>query len=312
MSLASLKKLGVVATILLLAWVIYVFRQVPHEKTPFAKATDKTEEIILSQGNRAITLRKDSGQWKVGQEGTPFYASDAEMIKPLLSSLGTLRIEDEITDRADRQADYDVTVDTGIRVRLLDAKQTNLAEGIFGKQAPDFAHIYFRYTDKPNVYLARGLIRGDLGRIEPNYWRSRQLIDMPEAKVEGILIETKSFKTDLVRTGTDTWTMNGEPAEVGYVNAQIGTLSHSHLDEFIDPSLYPNLTFEGLTYAHVLVKGTDTSIDLRIGAQDPKTKRYPASIGKEQGLVWLSEGTISSLLKKASDLKTKPNPKLKK
>jgi len=303
MSLASLKKLGVVAAILLAAWVIYVFRQVPHEKTPFAKATDKTEQIILTQGNHVLTLRKDSGVWKVGQEGTPFYAADAELIKPLLANLESLRIEDEITDRADRAADYDVTVDTGIRVRLLDAKQTTLGEGIFGKQAPDLAHIYFRYPDRPNVYLARGLIRGDLGRVEPNFWRSRQLIDIPETKVEGILIEAKSFKTDLVRTGTDTWTLNGQPADAGYVNALIGTFSHSHLDDFVDPSAYPNLTLEGLTYAHINVKGTDTSIDIRIGAQDSKTKRYPASAGKD--MVWLSQGTLDSLLKKPSDLKSK-------
>ena len=83
------------------------------------------------------------------------------------------------------------------------------------------------------------------------------------------------------------------------------------MNSLILPSI-PNLTFEGLTYAHVIVKGTDTSIDLRIGAQDPKTKRYPASIGKDQGLVWLSQGTIDSLLKKPSDLKTKPKRKTKK
>jgi hypothetical protein len=305
MALNSLKKLCFAAGVLLFVWVIYVFRQVPHEKKPFAKAADKTDQIIISQGSRALTLRRESGQWKVGLAGAPTYAADAELVKPLLTSLGGLQVEDEITDRTDRASDYDVTVDSGIRVRLLDAKQTSLGEGIFGKQAPDFAHIYFRYPDKPDVYLARGLIRGDLGRIEPNYWRSRQLIDIPETKIEAIMIEGKGFKTDLVRTGTDTWTLNGQSADSGFVNALIGTFSHSHLDDFIDPAAYPNLTFDGLAYAHINISATGTAVDLRIGSQDPKTKRYPASIGKVQGMVWLSQGTLDSLLKKPSDLKAK-------
>jgi len=305
MSLETLKKLSVAAAILLLIWMMYVYRQVPHEKTPFAKMADKADQIILSQGSRAVVMRRGAGQWKVGLASAPFYAADSELIKPLLSNLNGLQVEDEITDRADRAADYDVTAETGIHVRLLDARQAGLAEGIFGKQAPDFGHIYFRYSDKPNVYLARGLIRGDLGRMELNYWRSRQLFDIPEAKIQSIVIEGKGFTTDLKRVSTDTWTLNGKPADSGFVNALIGTYAHSHVDDFVDTAAYPNLTFEGLTYAHLRVMGTDTSFDLRIGAQDPKTKRYPASAGKDQGLVWLSQATLDSLLKKPAVFKTK-------
>jgi hypothetical protein len=305
MSLQSLRKLCAAAGILVVAWLAYVYFQVPHEKKPFAHAAEKAEQINLSQGGREIALRRESGQWKVGQSTGPSYSADAEIIKTLLTGLGAVQLEDVITDRADRAADYDVTVDSGLRVRVVDAKQAILGEGIFGKQAPDFAHIYFRYSDKPDVFLARGLIRGDLGRADQNFWRSRQLIDIAEAKVQSIFIQGPGFKTDLVRISSDSWTLNGEPAESGYVNALIGTLAHSHLDEFIDPIAFPNLSDDKLSYAHVSVRGTGTSVDLLIGTPDPKSKRYPASIGKDHGLVWLSQGTIDSLLKKPADLKTK-------
>ena len=305
MSFALLKKLGFVAAFLFIVWIIYLYRLVPHEKAPFAKAADKAEQISLSQGNRALTLRRESGQWKVGLASVPFYAADADVIKPLLTNLKDLQVEDEISDRADRAADYDVTPETGFRVRLLDARQANLAEGIFGKQAPDMAHIYFRYADKPNVYLARGLIRGDLGRLEVNFWRSRQLIDIPETRIQGIVMEGKGFKTELVRASTDAWTLNGKPVDSVPVNSLVGTLAHLRADDFVDPAAYLKLSYDGLTYARIAVKGTDASVDLRIGAADSQSKRYPVSIGKDAGLAWLPESSAKAILKKPSDFKTK-------
>jgi hypothetical protein len=269
------------------------------------KAADKAEQIVLKQGAQSLNLRRETGLWKVSAGAPPAYPADPELVKPLISGIKNLQVEDEISDRADRAADYDLSPESGTRVQLLDAKGATLAEGIFGKQAPDFTHLYFRYPDKPNVFLARGLVKGDLGRLEVNYWRSRQLIDIPEAKIQHIVMDAKGFKTDLVRTSTDAWSVNGKPADPGFVNALIGTYAHSHVDDFVDPSVYPKLTVEGLTFAHVNVVGTDASVDLRIGAQDPKSKRYPASTGKDQGLVWLSQATIDSLLKNPAVFKTK-------
>ena len=93
--------------------------------------------------------------------------------------------------------------------------EAQLADGLFGKQAPDMAHIYFRYPDKANVYLVRGVLRGDLGKVEVNSWRSRDLIDIAETKIQAITIEGKGFKTELVRTSTEAWTMNGKAVDSG-------------------------------------------------------------------------------------------------
>ncbi len=105
--------------------------------------------------------------------GTPYLAEESQ-VKSLISGLKDVQIEDEISDRADRASDYEVNAESGTRVDFLDAKGTKLAEGIFGKQAPDYSHIYFRYPDKPNVYLARGLFRGELGQPDPDSWRKKE------------------------------------------------------------------------------------------------------------------------------------------
>jgi hypothetical protein len=300
-----LKILAIVSGALVLWTVLYLYQRVPRSEKPFANAADVAEEIAVERGGSAVHLKKTASGWKVAGEANRNYPIEEDRIKTLLSGLRDVRLEDEISSRADRAADFDVTPASGTAVRLLDPKGTTLAEGLFGKQAPDFTHIYFRFPNRSNVYLARGMIRGELGGTAVNDWRSRQLITIPEAKIQGVLIEGKGFKTDLVRASTDTWTMNGKRIDPAPVNSLIGTLAHLRADDFVDPGAYPDLTFEGLTFAKLTVKSPEATAEIRLGSQDPKTKRYPVSISKDAGLAWLPDYTVDSLLLKPSAFKEK-------
>ncbi len=175
MSSALLKKLSAVAGILVLLWIVYIYRQVPHSQTPFAKVDTQTQSIILDQGSKKVELAKRGNIWKVVGGSESVFDADENQIKTFLSSLSDVTIEVEISNRADRQADYEVNAESGTRVHLLGDKGTALGEGIFGKQAPDYAHIYFRYPDKASVYLARGLIRRGFGK------HRHQLLAQPQA-----------------------------------------------------------------------------------------------------------------------------------
>jgi hypothetical protein len=303
-SARSLKRLAIVGSALLLIWLIRLQRQVPHPQTPFSKATDFADQVVLEQGPKKIELKRLTGQWKVGRVGGPYFPADEENRKRLMSSLSSLRLENEISGRADRAPDFVVDAASGTIVRLANAKGEKLAEGIFGKQAPDFTHIYFRFPDRPNVSLAAGLLRGDLGSMDVNYWRSRQVFSTAENQIQEIQIEGRGFQTDLVRKATDSWTLDGKEVEPIQVNTLVGTLAHFRAEDFVDPVAYPKITAENLRYARVHVRGTASEAGLRIGVQDPKTKRYPAS-ADDIGLVWLPEYSVQSILQKPSAFKPK-------
>lgn len=300
-----LKLLSAISGGLLLLWLVYLCKQVPRRQDPFAKSVDVAEGIILEEGPSKIVLKKEAKTWKVGLGEGPFFPAEEDRTQTLLSALKGVQLEDVISDRADRAADFEVNPESGTRVRLLNANGATLSEGIFGEQAPDFNHIYFRFPDKPHVYLARGLTRGELGGIELNGWRDRRLFDLPEAHIQAITIESQGFKTDLIRTSTDAWTMNGHTVDPSPVNALIGTLAHLRADDFVDPATHPALSFEGLTFARLSVKGSEKLSELRMGVQDSKTKRYPVSIGKDASLAWVSEHTLHSILLKPSSFKPK-------
>jgi hypothetical protein len=173
MSSASLKKLGVLAGLLVLLWIAYLYRMVPHSQAPFAKAETLAQRVALEQGPKKIELLKKGKDWQVSSgDGSSSYPVEECRVKSLLVALKNVQVEDEISDRADRAADYEVNAGSGTCVRLFDAKGTKLAEGLFGKQSPDSSHIYFRYLDKPNVYLVRGIIRGELGPVDIQGWRT--------------------------------------------------------------------------------------------------------------------------------------------
>ena len=304
MTFALLKKLAGLAGVLVVVWTVYLYRQVPRRQAPFAGAAKNAEYVLLKQGPNKVELRKNAAHWTAGLGGGPFYAADDGQVASLVTALKDVQIEDEISSRADRANDFEVTLESGAFVHISGPKNEKPAEGLFGKQAPDFNHIYFRFPDKPNVYLARGIIRGELGGATVNAWRSRQLMTLPEAKIKTIVMAGKGYKTDLVRTSTDVWTLKGKIIDPAQVNALVGTLAHLRADDFVDPSADPTLTFEGLTYARVVIISEGASVDLHIGAQDLKTKRYPVSTGKESGLAWMSQSTVESLLKKPSAFPT--------
>jgi len=308
MSTSILKKLSAAAGVLVLFFIVYLYRQVPRSQAPFADAEARMERIILAHGAKRVELRKQGNAWKVASDGGYFPAEDSQ-ISTLLSGLKAIKIEDEISNRADRAAEYEVTAESGTQVQLFGANETKLAEGLFGKQAPDFAHIYFRYPDKPNVYLASGMIRGELGGIDVNAWRNHQLLDIPETKIQAITIEGEGFTTELVRTSTNVWTMNGKVIDTGLLNALVGTLAHLHVNAFVDPAAYPALSYEGLAYARVTVKGADSSVELRIGALDVKSQQHPVSIGKDNGLAWLPKSIVNSLLQRPSAFPAAKTPR---
>jgi hypothetical protein len=84
----------------------------------------------------------------------------------------------------------------------------------------------------------------------------------------------------------------------------VGTLAHLRVDEYIDPTVSPAYNFDELNYAKVTVKGTGSAAELHIGRQDDKSKRFPVSISKDQGLGWISQSTANALLKKPTGFKT--------
>jgi len=194
MSSAILKKLGIVAILLVLLLLVYFYRQVPHSQSPFSHSQDDTTLVTLTQHARGVQLKKNGATWTVQaissagstvQATSVAWPADNDMVKTLLSGLQTVQLEDVISDRADRQGDFEVDEMHGLHVAAM-GKSGTLSSGVFGKQAPDFTHLYFKFADRPQIYLARGIIRGELGGADSLKGRSHQLMVLPKTAIKEI------------------------------------------------------------------------------------------------------------------------------
>jgi len=295
----TLQILGVVCGLFVIAWGAYLYVQVPHASAPFKK-TGEAAVILIRQNGRQVELRRKDKQWEAGAGlGGPFYRTDADRVKTLLSGVESLHVEDEISARPQSAAEFEVDAASGTRVTSQAANGKILADGVFGKQAPDFTHIYFRYDDRPNVYLAGGLIRGELGEPGLAYWRDKNLISMAEPDVQSVVIQGPDFKTSLARAGTAAWTLDGKPIDPAPVYALIGQLAHLKADDFVDAAASPTVTMGSLKFAHVTIQGKDRTVELSIGPEDKAAKRYPAATDPLD-LAWISESRVAPLLLKPS------------
>src|SRR5437763_1249545 len=91
------------------------------------------------------------------------------------------------------------------------------------------AHFYFQSP------VPQGASRGSLGTTDVDSWRSHVLLDLPDNLVQQIQIDGPGLKTSLVRS-SQTWAVNGEPANGTAVWGLVGVLSHLRSNGFVDLS----------------------------------------------------------------------------
>ena len=238
-----IKVLLLVTGVLTFVALAHFLLQLSHPRSPFVQTLDAAQKITLQIGSGKLELNREGSNWTVGtgSGGEHFRADATGKIAMMLGQLKALQVEDEIADRADRASEYQVDAASGIQVSVYGTNGNLLAEGILGKQVQDYTHIYFKYPNKPSVYLARGATRRDLEDIQVNSWRDKTLLDVPEDHVEAVYIEGPGFKTPLVRS-SDTWSSNGKILDPTPIWGMIGVLAHLKTEEYIDLTQHPELS----------------------------------------------------------------------
>ncbi len=284
-------------TILLTALIVaHLYFQVPHRKMPYAKAIDQASRITLTQGGAGIELQRNGKDWTVQASSSPAYPVDADRLRTLLSGLPELQLEDIIADRADRAPDFEVDAASGTRVTLYGSNHAALADGIVGKQAPDFNHIYFRFPDQSNVYLARGLIRGELGGAALPEWRSKDIVTTAEPDFRRIQIQKGGTPFTLERS-SNTWMLEGRTINPAPVYTLTGALAHLKADSFIPDKEASTIKFSAGRIEFSTDKDTDT---LSFSAPDATTHRIAVRLENTHQTYSVSEPKVLALFPKKS------------
>jgi hypothetical protein len=301
------KILGFIAAGLLLVLIAFGLMHRPQQgRAPFAASLDSAAQFQLTMGNDSITLAREGDVWTVATgSGTARHRADAERVKALQNGLRSLEVQDLIAESGENLTDFELNPGSVTHIAVIDKNGKSLAEGLFGKQAADFSHLYFQYPGQNAVYLARGVIRGELGIAALGYWRDPALLSLSEDQVQSVRIAGPGFTTVLTRS-SDTWSCNGRPADSPAVWGMLGILARLRAEGFVEPGSRPDLTVAALRYATVSIQTQRGAAPvLHIGKIDPLTHRYPAAVNDGPDVGWIAEGNVKAFLRKPSDFPPK-------
>jgi hypothetical protein len=301
MSARVLRILILACSVLLVLWLIFVYRQIPRTKSPYANVFATADSVQLEQGPHQIFLQKKGSAWTVGiSSGATIYAVEDERWHSLSAGLQDVQLEDVISKRKESADAFEVGAE-GIRATVRDASGKILADGVFGKQASDAIHIYFRYPDQSAVYLARGLFHGELGGSDLSGWRDHTLISMSEDQIDSVQIQSKGNNL-LVQKSSDTWTVNHAPGDPAKIKTWLGSVAHVRADDFVVMASTGAPQGSDLKQATLTLKSATSEVTLHMGTLDPKTNRVPVSTAAENGIAWISGPRLQALFVKPADL----------
>jgi len=304
MPVRLLKGLALACAALLAIWIFTLYRRVPHGKNPYAKPLAAADHVVLQEGVLQIDLQKEKQGWSVAANAKgPFYPVEEERWRTLDSGLRDLNLEDVISERGGQAAEFGLDAAQATRVTAL-AGAKPLVDGFFGAQAPDGLHIYFRYADQPQVYLAKGLSRAELGTLDFSGWRNHALVNIGENAVTDVTIDIQGRPFEIIKS-SDAWSLNGQAVSAEKVNLWLGAFAHLRADDFIDRTSTGAPQGPALNYATLTAKGgAGAPAILRVGAFDAQGKRYPVS-APDGGAAWVSESRMQALLLKPADFQKK-------
>jgi hypothetical protein len=212
--------------------LILVFR------SPFAGASAGYETRPLLPGLEAITpdrveirstddepveLLLENGAWRIEDLGG--FPADGTKVETLLADLEQIRVRRPVVSSSRYHASFKVAEDEyEARVRLWAGSEGDPDVDLLVGSSPNFRTSHVRLAGKDEVYEARGISPYDL-RPTTSSWIERELVDLDETRVTGVVLTNGSGSFELVKEG-GVWKLqsDGEDAAVDLDQGKVDSL----------------------------------------------------------------------------------------
>ena len=251
--------------------LIYAVAQIPRpeEKSPLPVVPERLEKLAIARPPFSATFEYTNDHWRLRQP-LDFPADDGA-VASLLAGLRGMTGGDVLTRRAESHGLYDVTDAAGVRVSLWAPGAKEPLEWILGKTSADGNHAYLRLPKSDAVFLVGGWTREG---IEPNLnaWREKRILTASSEEIVEVKAEPRGGAFTLSKD-SDGWTVNGRPALAEKVTAFLEALRELTAEDFIDPPLAGAQSPRSPTLRLTVRYASGRSETLRVGPENPKTKR---------------------------------------
>ncbi len=222
------------AAALLVVFIMLQYSTTPRAKVTYLAEIDTTAitRVKIDHPGGSVTLALEGESWTVTD---PYeYRANLRFVEMIVEKLAGMRIESEITDNPDRQADFGVD-STGTMVAVFEGDAST--EIIFGKLAPGAQRTYARRAGSDTVFLIRGNYSSSFNR-DPQTWRDMSIADFESDRVNKMV--TNDFTLDREDIG---WMVRlpsgkGFPAEMRTADRIVSVLAHLRASSFPEEEEY--------------------------------------------------------------------------
>lgn len=251
--------------------LIYAFTQIPRpeEKSPLPVVPERLEKLVIARPPFTVAFEYANDHWRLRQPLD--FPADEGAVASFLAGLRGMTDGDLLTRRAESHGLYDVTDGAGVRVSLWGPGDKEPLEWILGKTSADGNHAYVRLPKSDAVYRVGGLTRDGV-ELNLNAWREKRLLTASSEDIVEVKAEPRGGAFALIKD-SDAWTVNGRPASTEKVGPFLEALRDLMADDFIDPPLAPAQAPRSPALRLTVRYQSGRTETLRVGPENPKTKR---------------------------------------
>ena len=226
-----MRTLAIVLSVLAAAYMISLIpRPSTRPKTP--AVPQEIQRFSLISPGLSLTVENGDGGWRLTSP-VDVPANDG-MVVNFLSGLRALTLEEILSHRTESHSQFNLDDASGILLRVWGTGSKEPQEWVIGKDAPLGGHVYVRVGKGPEVYLAKGLSRSQ-AEAGLKTWRESRILPLaPDAVIQSVRVRRPKGVLDLQHR-SDSWTLNGKPANREKVDRFVSGLRYLSADEFVDP-----------------------------------------------------------------------------
>jgi len=307
---SALIAVGILAV--LAVWLWFDLKQPVKEPGENPKVADlagiqpgDVVRLEVKKGGKSLVAAREGGPWKLVEPVQG--AADSDEVKRLVDGL-----LDRQTDFLMEQAPKDLKpfgLDKPSLEVSLTAKSGDRRTLLVGGQDPGKTSYYVRDAATGRIFLASTSDVNAVKDKDAAGLRDRTLASVPESEIERIRLEKPAGAVVVARKGAD-WELVSPwqaPADSGAVTSLASRLASLKADRFVEAGGAGSPKY-GLNVPRlrvVVTRRNGSEAVFRVGAKAKDLAQVYAARADSSDVLALQEGTLTSLDKTASDLRSK-------
>ena len=292
--------LGIFAVLLIAAYFLTTDR---GDKTSSYKLTEKklfdldsakVDKIEVKHSGGNLILSKSTGEWRVD---APFqYRTVSANVENIVGGLKNLKIESIVSTNPAKKDTYGFTDADQAEVSVYEAGALK-GKFILGKTAQGGGVLtYIKKIDSDNIYLADGLDRNNVVKLDLNEWKDKNIVAIPKPSVNSIEFISAGETFTVSKDSAGKFSIGSDTVGTAF-DGILNLLQKFETNSFKDTTLSDQTNFT----ERIIVNGAEKT-QLNFLKLDSAPPKYLLQIPGESQIFVLDEGYAKNLLKTKKEI----------